>query len=178
MDTTPPAQSQERESRRKGRELQAAQKNMAVWIVLVTIFLVSLCCIALVLGIGVLSWILSSALNATLAFIVVLFLRPSDIVPALAVPFNWIYSKKDLEEHGMEWHQKNINGSGPFMFVQHQPGSFVDVGVVALHEDGVRWSTELAHELYVFAQLHSASCRRLWTLLGRFSHGRLEACKH
>ncbi len=47
-------------------------------------------------------------------------------IPALATPFNWIYSKKDLDEHGYSWHDKNINGSGPFVFVQHQPGSFVE----------------------------------------------------
>ena len=47
-------------------------------------------------------------------------------VPALADPYHWVYSKKDLDEHGYKWHQKNINGSGPFIFVQHQPGSFVE----------------------------------------------------
>jgi peptide/nickel transport system substrate-binding protein len=46
-------------------------------------------------------------------------------IPALATPFNWVYSKKDLDEHGMAWHQKNINGSGPFIFSEHQPGSSV-----------------------------------------------------
>ena len=43
-------------------------------------------------------------------------------LPALATPFNWIYSKKDLDEHGYDWHRDNVNGSGPFKFVQHQPG--------------------------------------------------------
>lgn len=47
-------------------------------------------------------------------------------IPALATPFNWVYSKKDLDDHGYAWHQKNVNGSGPFVFVQHQPGSFVE----------------------------------------------------
>jgi len=47
-------------------------------------------------------------------------------IPAVATPFNFIYSKKDLDEHGYKWHQKNVNGSGPFVFVQHQPGSFVE----------------------------------------------------
>ena len=46
-------------------------------------------------------------------------------VPALATPFNFTYSKKDLDEHGHEWHAKNVNGSGPFKFVEHQPGSHV-----------------------------------------------------
>lgn len=47
-------------------------------------------------------------------------------LPALATPFNWIYSKKDLDAHGFDWHQNNVNGSGPFKFVQHQPGAFVE----------------------------------------------------
>jgi len=46
-------------------------------------------------------------------------------LPAMASPFNFIYSKKDLDEHGYTWHQKHINGSGPFVFVEHQPGAFV-----------------------------------------------------
>ena len=47
-------------------------------------------------------------------------------LPALATPFNFIYSKADMEKHGMAWHQKNINGTGAFAFVQHQPGAFVE----------------------------------------------------
>ena len=47
-------------------------------------------------------------------------------IPALATPFNFVYSKKDLDEHGYTWHKKNINGTGAFTFVQHQPGSFVE----------------------------------------------------
>ena len=47
-------------------------------------------------------------------------------LPALATPFNWVYSKKDLDEHGYSWHQNNVNGTGPFKFVQHSPGAFVD----------------------------------------------------
>ncbi|MFQ5546608.1 MAG: ABC transporter substrate-binding protein, partial [Acidiferrobacterales bacterium] len=31
-------------------------------------------------------------------------------IPALATPFNFVYSKKDLDKHGYTWHQKNING--------------------------------------------------------------------
>jgi len=46
-------------------------------------------------------------------------------LPALATPFNVIYSKKDLETHGFDWHTKNINGTGPFMFVEMQSGAFV-----------------------------------------------------
>jgi peptide/nickel transport system substrate-binding protein len=47
-------------------------------------------------------------------------------IPALATPFNFVYSKKDLDTHGYDWHKKNVNGTGPFMFVQHQPGAFVE----------------------------------------------------
>ncbi len=47
-------------------------------------------------------------------------------LPALADPFNFIYSKKDLDEHGYEWHQKNVNGTGPFIFVSADPGASVE----------------------------------------------------
>ncbi len=47
-------------------------------------------------------------------------------IPAVATPFNITVSKKDLDTHGFNWHKKNINGTGPFTFVQHQPGSFVE----------------------------------------------------
>jgi len=46
-------------------------------------------------------------------------------IPAVATPFNIVVSKKDLDEHGYNWHTKNINGTGAFKFVEHQPGSFV-----------------------------------------------------
>ena len=46
-------------------------------------------------------------------------------IPAVATPFNIIYSKADLDKNGYTWHAKNINGSGAFRFVEHQPGSFV-----------------------------------------------------
>ena len=48
------------------------------------------------------------------------------IIPALASPFNFIYSKKDLDEHGYSWHKTHINGTGAFRFVQQQPGAFVE----------------------------------------------------
>ena len=47
-------------------------------------------------------------------------------IPSVATPFNFIYSKKDLDTRGYTWHKKNINGTGAFSFVQHQPGSFVE----------------------------------------------------
>lgn len=49
----------------------------------------------------------------------------SAFIPALATPFNFIYSKKDLDEHGYEWHTKNVNGSGAFKFAEYQAGAFV-----------------------------------------------------
>jgi len=47
-------------------------------------------------------------------------------IPAVALPFNFTYSKKDLDTHGYTWHAKNINGTGAFKFVQHQKGAFVE----------------------------------------------------
>ncbi len=46
-------------------------------------------------------------------------------LPAVAMPFNFVYSKKDLDTHGYEWHKKNINGTGAFKFVEYQAGAFV-----------------------------------------------------
>ena len=46
--------------------------------------------------------------------------------PALANPFNFIYAKKDLDEHGYEWHQTNVNGTGPFKLKGFDPGASVD----------------------------------------------------
>ncbi len=48
------------------------------------------------------------------------------LIPAFASPFNFVYSKKDLDTNGYSWHKKNINGTGAFSFVQHQPGAFVE----------------------------------------------------
>ena len=47
-------------------------------------------------------------------------------LPAMASPFNFVYSKDDLDKHGLQWHQKNVNGTGAFKFVQYQPGAFVE----------------------------------------------------
>jgi len=56
-------------------------------------------------------------------------------IGALATPFNFIYAKKDIERkdptgkdplYGYKWHRKNVNGTGAFSFVQHQPGAFVE----------------------------------------------------
>ncbi len=47
-------------------------------------------------------------------------------LPAVAAPYNFVYSKKDLDEKGYAWHQKNINGSGAFTFVEYKPGAYVE----------------------------------------------------
>jgi len=47
-------------------------------------------------------------------------------IPALATPFNFVYSKKDLDEHGYTWHKSHINGTGAFKFVEHQKGAFLE----------------------------------------------------
>jgi peptide/nickel transport system substrate-binding protein len=45
-------------------------------------------------------------------------------IPALATPYNFIYSKAklDVDQH---WYEKNVLGSGPFVFVERQAGAFV-----------------------------------------------------
>ncbi len=58
--------------------------------------------------------------------VVTLKFASASFIPAMANPFNFIYSKKDLDQHGYDWHTKNVNGSGPFKFVQYQPGAFVE----------------------------------------------------
>jgi peptide/nickel transport system substrate-binding protein len=47
-------------------------------------------------------------------------------IPAMATPFNFVYSKKDIDGRAPNWHKQNINGTGAFIFVQHQPGAFVE----------------------------------------------------
>lgn len=47
-------------------------------------------------------------------------------IPAIADPHNYIYSKKDLDTHGHQWHRNNINGSGPFRFVKREAGAYVE----------------------------------------------------
>ena len=58
-------------------------------------------------------------------FVINLSFPSGAFIPALATPFNIIYSKAILDKHGVGWYAKNIMGSGPFVFVEHQPGSFV-----------------------------------------------------
>ena len=45
-------------------------------------------------------------------------------IPALASPFNFIYSAKQLAQD-MHWYEHQVLGSGPFIFTEHQPGAFI-----------------------------------------------------
>ena len=45
-------------------------------------------------------------------------------IPALATPFNFIYSKAKLDAD-IHWYEKNVLGSGPFKFVAREAGAFV-----------------------------------------------------
>jgi len=45
-------------------------------------------------------------------------------IPALAAPFNFIYSKAKLDAD-IHWYEKNVLGSGPFKFVAREAGAFV-----------------------------------------------------
>ncbi len=45
-------------------------------------------------------------------------------LPALAMPYNFVYSKKILDMD-MHWFEKYVIGSGPFRFVEWQPGSHI-----------------------------------------------------
>jgi peptide/nickel transport system substrate-binding protein len=41
-------------------------------------------------------------------------------IHSLASPWNWIY-KADILERDVRWYEKHINGTGPFLFVEHVP---------------------------------------------------------
>jgi peptide/nickel transport system substrate-binding protein len=45
-------------------------------------------------------------------------------IPALANPYNFIYSKAKLDQD-IRWYEKNILGSGPFKFVAREAGAFI-----------------------------------------------------
>lgn len=47
--------------------------------------------------------------------------KPS-LLASLASPFNWVY-KADLLAKDIRWYEKNIMGTGPFIFVEHVRGS-------------------------------------------------------
>ena len=46
----------------------------------------------------------------------------ASFLTALASPFNWIY-KAEILGRDVRWYEKNIMGTGPFLFVEHQRGS-------------------------------------------------------
>jgi len=46
----------------------------------------------------------------------------SSLLLNLASPWNWIY-KADLLAKDMHWYEKNVMGTGPFLFVEHVKGS-------------------------------------------------------
>ncbi|MBI36997.1 MAG: hypothetical protein CL568_05375 [Alphaproteobacteria bacterium] len=64
-----------------------------------------------------------------------------------ATPYNPIYSKKDTEKPG-NWHHKNINGTGPFVFVEHQPGKkWVSKRYEDYHFDDVHLDGTIAYKI-------------------------------
>jgi peptide/nickel transport system substrate-binding protein len=46
-------------------------------------------------------------------------------IPALSMPYNFVYAKKILDKN-MHFFEKNVLGSGPFQFVEWQPGSHIN----------------------------------------------------
>ena len=45
-------------------------------------------------------------------------------IPAVAMPYNFVYSKNLLDKD-QKYYEKNVMGSGPFKFVEWQPGAFI-----------------------------------------------------
>ena len=45
-------------------------------------------------------------------------------IPALAVPFNWIYQKAKLDKD-IHWYETHIDGSGAFIFEKREAGAFI-----------------------------------------------------
>jgi peptide/nickel transport system substrate-binding protein len=45
-------------------------------------------------------------------------------IPSLATPYNFIYSKAILDKD-QQWHEKNVMGSGPFVFEAREAGALV-----------------------------------------------------
>src|SRR5256886_2144923 len=43
-------------------------------------------------------------------------------LPILASPFSWIY-RADIRARDQHWYEKNVMGTGPFVFVEYQRGS-------------------------------------------------------
>ena len=55
-----------------------------------------------------------------------------------------------LDTHGYAWHQNNVNGTGAFKFVEHQPGAFVDGQAF----QGFAPETDISAEILVVGQAH------------------------
>jgi peptide/nickel transport system substrate-binding protein len=55
-------------------------------------------------------------------FVIKLKYAESSMLLNLASPWNWIY-KADILAKDPHWYEKNVNGSGPFKFVEHVKGS-------------------------------------------------------
>jgi peptide/nickel transport system substrate-binding protein len=45
-------------------------------------------------------------------------------IPALAVPFNWIYQKSKLDKD-IHWYETHIDGSGAFIFEKREAGAYI-----------------------------------------------------
>jgi peptide/nickel transport system substrate-binding protein len=45
-------------------------------------------------------------------------------IPALAVPFNWIYQKAKLDKD-IHWYETHIDGSGAFIFEKREAGAYI-----------------------------------------------------
>jgi peptide/nickel transport system substrate-binding protein len=45
-------------------------------------------------------------------------------IPSLATPYNFVYSKAKLDAD-QHWYEKNVLGSGPFIFEERQAGAFI-----------------------------------------------------
>ncbi len=45
-------------------------------------------------------------------------------IPALAMPYNFVYAKKILDSD-MHWYESHVMGSGPFKFMEWQRGAFI-----------------------------------------------------
>lgn len=71
------------------------------------------------------------------SLVITLKFPTGSFIPALAMPFNFVYSKKDLDEKGYTWHKTNINGTGAFKFKEHVKGSHVSgVRYDGYHHEG------------------------------------------
>src|SRR5213594_2739145 len=64
------------------------------------------------------------AIEAPDAFTIVFRLKwpQTSFLTALASPYNWIY-RADILAKDVRWYEKNVMGTGPFVFVEHVKGS-------------------------------------------------------